>query len=202
MAPQPYSLSFTTCSLRINDSWKLVSLYQQHQHWTTVRSLVLDDNLLRQRTTNSSQTVYRELASRLRHLSDEEVEHVVRCSGVEQARVFWVATCRRYAFINDFAVEVLRERYIQLHRQIDYTDFNAFFSSKAVIHDELDRVPETTKKKARQVLFTMMREAELIDRDNTIIPVTLSQDTVRLLARTDTQTLAVFPLTNAALTTG
>jgi hypothetical protein len=94
-------------------------------------------------------------------------------SETEKSILLWIAVCRRYRFIYDFSVEVIREHLLNLNYHIEHSDFEVFFSSKLNIHEELGDISISTKRKVRQVIFRMLREADLLNKDsklNTIVP--------------------------------
>jgi hypothetical protein len=101
-------------------------------------------------------------------LSPGELEFLVEGSHQEQAYLLWLAVCRRYRFIADFAVEVLRERYITLKSDLTHEDFDSFFNRKSEWHLELDEITPATRSKLRQVLFKILREADLLTANNMI----------------------------------
>jgi hypothetical protein len=105
-----------------------------------------------ERSIHSSESAVRSI-SRLRTLGPDELEFLVAASHQEQAYLLWLATCRQYRFIADFAVEVLRERYITLKNDLTHEDFDSFFNRKSEWHEELDRIAPATGSKLRQVLF-------------------------------------------------
>jgi len=181
MAQHGYSLSFTTSSLRTLESVKLARLYAKYQNWSVVRDHVIEYNTLQQRTTTSSKKLCRELLSRLKLLSDDELEYLTDCPESEAALIVWVAACRRYAFIRDFVLEVLAERRLQLSIVIEPSDFNVFFSSKLAYHNELESISVATRHKVQQVIFTMLREAGFLGRQNTLNIVTPAVETLRIL---------------------
>ena len=107
-----YRMSFTTGGLFHRESVKLAALYLDVGDWNSVRDKVIAENLLQTRTLNTLRRVCREVVSRLRTLTRGELECLVESSQQEQGYLLWLAVCRRYRFIADFAVEVLRERYM------------------------------------------------------------------------------------------
>jgi len=174
MVQRHYSLSFTTSSIRKHESLKLAELYLQHKDWKSVREYVIENNVLQQRTTRSSKKLYQELLSRLRQLSDDELTYFVESPETEKSILLWVAVCRRYRFIYDFSVEVIREHLLNLNYYIEHSDFEVFFSSKLHIYEELGDISTSTKRKVRQVIFLMLREVDLLNKDsklNAIVPV-------------------------------
>lgn len=169
-----YIMAFTTGGLFLRESVKLATLYLGLGDWPTVRYKVIAENLLQARTLNTLKRVYREVTSRLKTLSPGELEFLVEGTHQEQAYLLWLAVCRRYKFIADFAVEVLRERYITLKSDLTHEDFDSFFNRKAEWHLELDEITPTTRGKLRQVLFKILREADLLTANNMIQAAMLS----------------------------
>lgn len=181
MAQPCYSLSFTTSSLRVQETVKIARLYAEYRDWNSVRDYVIEHNTLQQRTTSSSKKLCRELLSRQKLLFNDELGYLVACPESEAAFVAWVAVCRRYAFIRDFVLEVLAERRLNLSNQIEYSDFEVFFSSKLTHHRELDFISVSTRHKVRQVIFTMLREAGFLSHKNTMKIATPKFETLMVL---------------------
>ena len=105
----------------------------------------------------------------------------------------WLAICRRYKFVAEFAVEVLRERYLSLKNSLNYEDFNFFFSKKLEYYQELAKVSQRTMDKSRQVLFRMMRQAGLLTTENEINVALLSPRLLNELAENSHPDIFVFP---------
>lgn len=174
-------MSFTRGTLFLHESLTLLDLHEKNADWKEVRRQVIAENLLQARTETTLKNCCGEIISRLKQLTSDECSWILQANNREQAYLLWVATCRRYTFIGDFAVEVLRERYLNLHAEISTEDYDIFFNRKAEWHDELDRLTSSTRQKLRQVVFKMMRQAGLISEDFAIIPVMLSADFTSLL---------------------
>ncbi|MER8413948.1 BrxA family protein [Mesorhizobium sp. M1342] len=79
-----------------------------------------------------------------------------------------------YAFIADFASEVLQERYARFQEDLGYDHFDSFFDSKAEWHPEFAELRPSTRAKLRQVLFRILREADLLSPSGTIMRTLLS----------------------------
>lgn len=173
MEQRYYSLSFTTSSMRKHESLKLAELYLQYKDWKSVRDYVIENNILQQRTTRSSKKLCQELISRLRQLTDEELIYLVKSPETEKSIILWIAVCRRYRFIYDFSMEVVREHLLTLNHRLDHADFEVFFSSKLNVYEELDSISISTKRKVRQVIFRMLQEMNLLNQNsrlNAIVP--------------------------------
>lgn len=199
MTIKKYSMSFTTGSLFRQESLKIAGLFLDFRDWNAVRKKVLSENLLQTRTLNTLKRVYREISSRLKTLCEEELALIVNGTSQDQSQLLWLAVCRRYAFIYDFAKEVLRERFVSFKAVLKYEDFDAFFNQKAEWHDELDGIAHATHVKARQIIFKMMREAGLLTDSYLINPVLLSAQLLNAIPRQQRQDLLIFPIFQADL---
>lgn len=194
MSDDKYIMSFTSGSLFHRESVKLAGLYFDHGDWNSVRDRVVADNLLQARTLNSLNRVYREIVSRLKTLSSTELRFLVSGTHQEQGYILWLAVCRRYKFISDFAVEVLRERFITLKSSLTYEDFDSFFNRKSEWHLELDGITPATRGKLRQVLFRILREADLLTANNIINAAMLTSKLFALIQHGNREDVLYFPV--------
>jgi hypothetical protein len=197
MTVAPYRLSFTTGGLFINESTMAADLYSKSSDWQLVRDQIRSENLLQVRTAAAALRISKEVVARLEHLSSDEIVALAQGSVRERGYLLWAAVCRRYAFIREFATEVLREYFITLRQSLALKDFDAFFNGKAMWHEELDKTAVTTQMKLRQNLFRMMREADLISEANVIQPAILSNAIASLLAANGRDALLIFPISDS-----
>lgn len=199
MVNTAYSMSFTTGTLLYHESVKLAELYFNLGAWPTVRTHALDENVLQARTLNTAKKLCREIISRLKLLTADEMKILVDGTRQEQGLMLWLAVCKRYRFIFDFAVEVLREKFLRLDVELTHADYDAFFNAKAEWHDALERLSRTTRTKLRQVIFKMLREADLLTRDNIINPPLLTPRLVKAVCSDSQAYIAVFPVSDSDL---
>ncbi len=194
MNQQTYSMSFTTGGLFLHESIKFAQLFQDLNDWDEVKRQALADNMLQSRTVKSNQRRSYEIVKRLRHLSAEEIELLIEGDTQEQKQVLWLAICREYKFIASFASEVMRERLISLKDDLKPEEFDFYLNRKAEWHEELEGLSQTTRKKLRQVLFKILREAELLNKNFTINPIMLSPRLLDAIPCDRQHDLAVFPV--------
>lgn len=194
MSDNRYSMSFTTGGLFHRESVNLTALYLDLGDWVCVRNKVIEKNLLQARTLNTLKRVCRELVSRLKLLGLGELEFFNQGNHQEQAYLLWIAVCRRYRFIADFAVEVLRERFLSLKTDITHEDFDVFFNRKSEWHLELEQISPATRRKLRQVLFRMLREADLLTAGNMIHAAMLSPGLLALIYQGARKDVLCFPI--------
>ena len=194
MKKEKYSMAFTTGGLFYRESVTLAMLFFELNDWDPVKEKVLSENLLQSRTLNTSKRQCREIISRLKTLDQKELDLLISGSTQEQKYLLWLAVCRHYRFIAEFAEEVIRERYIGLKHDLQYEEFDFFFNKKSEWHPELEEIKPTTRNKLRQVLFKILREAELLTVSNTINASLLSQQFLAAIPRQRRKDVFVFPV--------
>jgi hypothetical protein len=199
MKSKNYSMSFTTGSLFHQESVQLAALFLNLGNWENVREQVVSNNLLQSRTLNTLKRSTTEIISRLKTLSNEELSLLVNSIPQQQAYILWLAVCRRYRFIQEFAIEILRERYLTLKKDLPLEEFNTFFNLKSDWHESLNDIKPATRSKLRQTLYKMMKEAGLLTQDLKIQPALLSPELVRIVSR---QSLVFFPASDSHLVGG
>ena len=150
----------------------VAELYFDLGDWSLVRNNIFENNLLQARTQSSFKRTIHELLQRLQCLTRDQLQILVDGSRQEQNQILWLAVCKHYRIIHEFALEVIREKFLRLDVILSYLDYDVFFNSKAEWRQGLDQLTGTTKKKLRQVLFRILHEAEIILR----IPMKSSTD--------------------------
>ncbi len=196
---EKYNMSFTTGGLFRQEAEILADLYMESKDWDESKKKVLDDNLFQVTTRNALKRIVHEISHRLKLLGEKQLEILVDGSPHEKQHILWLAACKRFDFIREFAVEVLRERYLQQVKELCANDFDQFFRNKAEWHEELSSLTDATKDKLRHVVFKMMREAELINNKNEILPAVLSYRTVQAINSVNDEDVLVFPISETEL---
>ena len=157
-----YALSFTSGALLAREAVIAAPLFLDVRDWGLVRDQLRSENMFQARTASSGFRLAREVAQRLAVLTDPELELLRDASPSERGHLMWVAACRRYALIGDFAEEVVRERFLLLTPTLGYDDFDSFVRGKALWHPELAEVKDSTLQKLRSTVFRMLTEAGLL----------------------------------------
>lgn len=163
-----YALSFTSGALLTREAVIAAPLFLEVRDWNEVRDRLRSENLLQARTASSGFRLAREVAQRLAVLTDAELDLLQDASPSERGHLMWIAACRRYAFIGDFAEEVVRERFLLLTPTLGYDDFDSFVRGKALWHPELAEVKHSTLQKLRSTVFRMLTEAGLLVGDEIV----------------------------------
>ena len=196
MSEKKYNMSFTTGGLFYNESLKAAAVYLSLMDWKKVRARMLSDNLLQTRTKSSAIRINREICLRLETLTRKQLQLLESGSAQEQRYLLWIAVCKRYAFIQQFMAEMVREKYARMDLQLSPADYDIFFYEKAEIHIELAQLSISTRAKLRQVLFKAMRESEILSRDNMILPGLPTKALLEALADDNPGLLAMLPISD------
>ena len=196
MTQDRYNMSFTTGGLFFNESLRVLDIYKDKQNWKETQRVAVADNLIQARTRSSAVRRVREICSRLKGLTVKELDLLATGSTQDQYFLLWVAICKRHKFIADFATKVLREKFLKMDLVLETTDYDMFFEDKAEWHEELEQLADSTKKKLRQVLFKVMREAEILSIDNMIIPGLLTLELAKVLEDDNPTWLTVLPVSD------
>jgi len=191
-----YSMSFSTGTLFREPSIIIAKLYTDLDDWTAVRADVLENNLLQARTRNTAKRVCSEIISRLKRLTSAQLSILTNGHPKDQGYILWAAICKRYRFIQDFAVEVVHEKFLNMDLPLTHEDYEAFFNQKAEWHAEIARIRASTRHKLRQVVFKMLKECELLTEGQMISPIIMSPSVEKCIQNDPDLTLAIFPAEN------
>jgi len=194
MEAEKYILSFTAASLSYSESIKIAEVYLGCKDWNETKRIIEENNLLQSRTGSRTVRTYRELAQRLKLLSIEQMELLVEGNIQEQKHLLWFTVCNRYQFIQEFAIEVIHEKFLVMDFELTELDYDAFFNRKVDWHEELDEITSSTKQKLKTVIFRMLREAEITTKDNLIIQTILSDRLIEAFAPAAPMSYQIFPL--------
>ena len=196
MAINPYRAAFTTGGLFLQEANFIVQTYFEVNDWGTVREIVIQHNLLKTRTRASSIRTSREIIQRLETLTRTQLQILSNGDRQEQNQILWLAVCKQYRLIQEFAMEVIREKTYRLDTSLSYADFDAFFNTKAEWHVELANLTLRTRSELRRVLFQMLRQAEILSSANQILPALPAPRVARAILADDPAWSMVFPVSD------
>ena len=192
--PRPYKMSFSTGGLFLNESIEVARLHGSGASWDDTIVRALAEGTVSLPKAASQQRTLREIVNRISTLTDDELALLIETDDrTEQQALLWLAACRAYRFVAEFAVQVLRDRHLSYRLDLPLEAFDMFWDEKAEWHPELGEMSNSTRLKLRQVLFRMMREAEIISTDGAIQTAYLTSRVRFLISQTRPADLAVFP---------
>ncbi|WP_036372477.1 DUF1819 family protein [Mycolicibacterium austroafricanum] len=193
-----YALSFTSGSLLMREALIAAPIYLQESSWAAVRQRLEAGNLLQARTVSTGHRLAREVTQRLAVFNEDELELLVAATSSERGQLLWVAACRRYDLVGEFAEEVMRERFLLMTPTLGHDDFDSFLRGKALWHDEIAGLKDSTLRKLRSNLFRMLVEAGLLTEDGRILSATLSTRVLAALSARTPSDIRFFPTAGGA----
>ena len=196
---QPYKMSFSTGGLFLNETLAVARLHAPGEPWAATIGRALTEGAASLPKAASQRRTLREIVNRLSALTDGERAYLLdEADRSDQLALLWLATCRAYRFVREFATEVLRERYLSFQLDLPLESFDVLYSAKAEWDDGLAGISTSTQAKLRQVLFRIMREANVISDDHRILSAYVSPRLKVLIEDENPNDLMVFPgLTSA-----
>ena len=191
---QQYKLSFTAGGLYVNESLELARIYLELRDWKQSISQAISEGFIQLPKESSKRRILREIATRLKMLSFDELNYFINdADRQEQSHILWLASCRAYRLIREFAVEILNDRYQTYHLELPVRIFEHFLEEKAELSDSLNTTTKSTRGKLRQFVFRIMREAGIISDDNCIQTAWISSKLRAMLEKNAPFDLAIFP---------
>jgi hypothetical protein len=190
---EPYLMSFVTGGIYLNETLAVAAQHHPGTPWETTAARALEVGAFPVRKESSAKRTIREITHRLRCLDSKELEFLANADRDEQLALLWIAICRAYRFIGEFAAEVISKRFAGYRTDLSYEDFDAFFARKAEWSPELENISNSTQVKLRAVMFRFLREAGITTDDKQIRPVLLSARIFRHIREKNEGELRYFP---------
>lgn len=191
---QPYKMSFATGGLLLNESVEVARMHVPSEAWDTTLRRALEEGVTSLPKAASRRRTLREIVNRISTLDYEELDYLVEgADRQDQKALLWLATCRAYRFVREFATEVIHERFLSFQVELPLESFDILFAAKAEWDDGLAGISPMTRVKLRQVLFRIMREASVISDDNRILSAYVSPRLKAMLAEKNPRDLSVYP---------
>lgn len=192
-----YILSFTAASLRLNEMIKVAKAAYDNN--TTDLNVVKESGVVFSSVkTRTSDREFREIRKRLEKLTPEQINILINGDLISQKQIAFLAVCKRYGFIRDFTIEVIRNKVLVFDYQLHESDYNSFINSKILLYPELEEFSESTRKKAKQVMFRILEQADIINNavEKTIQPQILQQGVINAIVKEDSAWLKIFMISD------
>jgi len=158
MTSPPYTLSFTVGGLFLFEGIELARLRAAGTTWEKVRQSAAAGVFVAAGRASSVKRIRNEVVGRLSRLSDPEISHLASTGMTDARALMWIAACRKYRILAEFAHELLDERLRTYQPEIRLTDFEQFLDAKGVTADEIARLAPSTRARLRSGAFMMLRE--------------------------------------------
>jgi len=192
-----YILSFTAASLRLNEMVKVALAAQDNgsSDLNVVKESGVVFGSVKNRTTDRE---FREIRKRLEKLTLDQKNILINGDLNSQKQIAFLAVCKHYAFIRDFTIEIIRDKVLLFDYQLHESDYNSFINSKTLLHPELEEFSESTRKKAKQVMYRILEQAGIINNavEKNIQPQILQQEVINALVKEDPVWLKIFMMSD------
>ncbi|TQO36587.1 putative inner membrane protein DUF1819 [Arenibacter algicola] len=182
-----YRFSFTASSLRLNE---MILVAQ-----ATLQDRTIDyTNELGNGKEATGKRMLKEYQKRISKLTTKQLQVLAHSDYNNQRHMAFLSVCKTYGFIRDFVVEILREKLLVFDYQISEGEYISFYRRKADLHPEMESLTEKSQNKIRQVVFTILAQAGIIDsvKNKTIQPQILDTQLIDVIVKDDSQWLKVF----------
>jgi hypothetical protein len=193
-----YQLSMTAAALRYHEAKIVAELFIETRDWSTVEKRVLSDNLLQKSTSATAKREFGELKHRLSSLCEITLGSFATADLSELKYLAFLSCVKYYRLLNDFMIEVVRNKIQMFDYQIIESDWANFIESKKAHVPKIEHSSETTLKKIRQVIFKMLADAGIIDdiKNRFIQPPLLSREFQSIVCLENPSLLAAFLLSD------
>ncbi|MFW6351598.1 MAG: DUF1819 family protein [Bacteroidota bacterium] len=195
-----YTFGFNAASLRLNEMINIEKYAVKHD-LDKYDKIEDKSSLIGRGKSRTSEREFHELKKRLEKLSIKQKSLLLNGDLSAQKQIAFLGVCKHYRFIRDFVVEVIREKFSVFDYQLSEGDYLTFFRRQQESNPELERLAETTFKKAKQVLWKILEQSDIIDDVNNknIQPQLLNQDTTRAIIDDNPEWLKIYMLSDAEI---
>lgn len=194
---RPYRMSFTTGGLFLNESLEVARLHREGESWEHTAKRALDQGTTTLPKSASNRRSLREITNRLRMLNEDERQFLLEdADRADQQAILWLATCRAYRFVGEFATDVIGDRYLSYQLDLPLSAFDVALNNKAEWDEGLAGLSASTRNKLRQILFRIMREAGILSQENRIQASIMSSRLKQMMHNNNPGELAYFPGTS------
>jgi hypothetical protein len=193
-----YSFSFTGASALITETLIIAEEYKNLQDWKEVKNSLMEHNSLNKIKQSTFKREFSEIKKRLSSLSEEQLYLLINGSYDDSKAMILLSLIKVYTFLNDFIVEVLRNKYLQFDTNISENDYFKFVHSKSISHNELNEITEVTAKKVKQVIFKLLEQVGLVTqtKNGIILKPILSHAAVDVIINENPIQLSAFLYSN------
>lgn len=159
-----YLFSFTGASALIAETLVVAEEFEKKKDWVAVEKSILDNNLLLKIKNATSKRELQEIKKRLRVLSEDQIRVLIEGDIFEVKAIILLALVKTYKYIYDFITESLLTKYMSFDYVLTTVDYDRFFNAKSLSHPELEILSESTLKKIKQRVFTLLEQTGLISK--------------------------------------
>jgi hypothetical protein len=187
-----YIFSFTGASLRLSEMVMVAQHLASDEQFDFVSKIGGGKS-------KTGRVIYEECVKRISTLTPEQKEILMDGDITSQKQIAFLGVCKFHAFIRDFTVEVIREKYLLFDYHLTSGDYYSFYRRKAEVHPEMEKFTSHTENKVRQVTFKILEQSGIIDdiKNKNIQLQLLDHKVMRAIVNDDSDWLKIFLLSDA-----
>jgi hypothetical protein len=191
-----YNFAFTATSLRLRE----MILYANARLDSREIDFV---NELGKGKVATGKRFNQEFRKRLNKLTNTQLALLATGDLIAQKQIAFLAVCKTYGFLRDFAIEVLREKILLFDYEFNDGEYISFYRRKIDLHPEMEKLTETTQKKIRQVSYKILEQAGIIEdvKSKTFHPQLLDKSVSDAIVSDDPNWLKIFLISDMDINT-
>lgn len=193
-----YSFSFTGASALIPETLIIAEEYAKLKDWKAVQKSLLDNNLLNKIKQSTFKREFSEIKKRLSLLTPDQIQLLINGSSDEAKAMILLSLVKTYTLLNDFIIEIIRNKFLGYDKELSEVDYNRFVNSKSLSQPELTSISDVTLKKVKQVIFKLLEQTGLISnaKNGTILKPILSNESFEVIIKEDPRLLIAYLFSN------
>lgn len=196
-----YRLSFTVGGLLSPQGRALAEMYLNRMGGGSTEcssQTKVSEKISEKANEKSDKNAGEEVGKSIAAIRQQAIEENVLAISDREA-LMWIAMCRYYAIVGEFAGEVLKKHYLTGNTHLDFEDYDRFITDKATWHPELENISEGTAKKLRSNVFKAMREAHLFDKNSDTVLSFLPSPSLADILRKRADSFGYLPMRESSL---
>ncbi len=198
-----YSFSFTGASALIPETVVVAEEFTKYDNWEIVHKSLANGNLLNKIKHATFKRQLQEIEKRLSSLSSNQLNLLVNGDLEDVKAMILLSLVKVYPLIHDFIIEVIRNKYQLFDNVLTETDYNKFIYNKSLTHPELEKLSETTSKKVKQRVFTLLEQVSIINstKNGIVLKPILSSKVIDAIVEDNSALLKTFLFSNEEIKT-
>ena len=198
-----YTFSFTGASALITETLVIADEYLKLKDWKKVENSLFENNLLNKVKRATFKREFSEIKKRLSLLTQDQLQLMTLGNRDDAKAMILVSLVKAYAFLKDFIIEVIRNKYLLFDTVVSEVDYARFVNTKSLSHYELNTITEVTAKKVKQVVFKLLEQVGLLTqaKNGCILKPILNSKVIDVIIDDDPALLNAFLLSNEEIKT-
>lgn len=160
-----YSLTLTAEPLLYPESKVVAGLMEENKDKESIYKEIMENNLFQHKKQGSQKRVFSPVWRRLNAINKELLELFIDSDSQTSRLILLYSIMKTDRLVFDFINEVYKDKLFLRQNKIENKDFEFFYEQKSMQDEKLLNASETTKYKIKQVMFKIMIEAGILEKD-------------------------------------